>query len=235
MDANNIKIDKDKGFSFEHQNQNLDKMLEYVNFSDSDSEDNNNNTFTLNPETYQQESNKVNNLYNANIEEEDGGTMNTYTGTKHEKMDIEMKEIPIPPELLPNDTFVCCGLILSLVEGRIIFTQKVLNLINNVINVDNIIYDDNKAAVGYVDDVFGQVEQPVYSAKIFPNLVEAGFGLKPGQKVFYCQRLVKFVNADDICKNKGCDASNQFDEEVDDDEKDFSDDEEEKKYKHQKG
>lgn len=54
-----------------------------------------------------------------------------------------------------------------------------------------------------------------------------------GIATFLVKRTLRTINnrLDDILKNKGCDASNMFDEEVQDNEKEFSDDEAEKEFK----
>lgn len=47
-------------------------------------------------------------------------------------------------------------------------------------------------------------------------------------KLYYCSNRANLINAIELKKkNKGCDASNAFDEEVSEGEKDYSDDEEE--------
>ena len=51
-----------------------------------------------------------------------------------------------------------------------------------------------------------------------------------GYDIFLVKRTLKLINnrIDKILKNKGCDASNMFEEELAPDEQEFSDDEDEK-------
>ena len=52
--------------------------------------------------------------------------------------------------------------------------------------------------------------------------------IKIDDKLYYCSNKINVINAIELKnKNKGCDASNAFDEEVSENEKDYSDDEEE--------
>ena len=84
-----------------------------------------------------------------------------------------------------------------------------------------------KRAFGFIDDVIGQIDSPVYVIKIYPNLYD-NFSMKKDDKLFYCVNKVNLINGKQLKnKNKGCDASNAFDEEISDGEKDYSDDKEE--------
>jgi len=54
-----------------------------------------------------------------------------------------------------------------------------------------------------------------------------------GKECFVVKRCLKLINSrlDSIMKQKGCDASNMFDEELGQDEQEFSDDDAEKEFK----
>ena len=217
----------------------LNKMLDEITFSDSDSDIENNNPnkqkFILSAENYSKEMSKINNLYDFNIASEnqmieegvDEGTMNNYTGTKHEIInEKDRKDFPIPYIINDNDNLEICGYIKEIVEKNILMCST-NNNINQIINLDNIIFNEKKEAIGFVDDVIGQIDLPIYVIKIYPNLYE-NFSMKKDDKLFYCKNKVNLINGNELKnKNKGCDASNAFDEEVSDGEKDYSDDEEE--------
>jgi H/ACA ribonucleoprotein complex non-core subunit NAF1 len=59
--------------------------------------------------------------------------------------------------------------------------------------------------------------------------------IKPGRKVYYCLNRSTFAYTSAIKLRKGNDASNIHDEEVGEDELDFSDDEKEADWKRRKG
>ena len=104
------------------------------------------------------------------------------------------------------------------------------NNVLKVLNLDNIIFLSNKTCLGFIDDVIGQIDNPVYAIKIYPELVEQKImeKISVGDKLFFCSNRANVINAIELKnKSKGCDASNAFDEEVSEGEKDYSDDEEE--------
>ena len=203
----------------------IDEMLDNINFSENEEE-----KFELNENTYKNELNKINKLYDNNLNEDD--TMNTYTGTKHEILE-EKRTIPIPIKLNLNDEITFFGQINSIIENnKIIVNNTNLNDNNNILDLDNIIYLENKENFGFVDDVIGNIDNPIYIIKIYPNLIKNKFNV--GDKLFYCNEKCKFVNKYNLIGKKGCDASNAFDEEIAENEKDFSDDEEEKNAKKRK-
>ena len=212
----------------------LDKMMDEIEFSDSEEEDQKNNKkqqFVLDENNYKNEMSKINKLYEQNQEEGvDDGTMNKYTGTRHEIIDErERKDYPAPYEVSIDDKFEECGIIKNVVNNEILM-QGINNNIQKVLNLDNIIFLYDKKCLGFIDDVIGQIDNPIYAIKIYPNLIEEKINEKinPGDKLYFCSNKAKIINAIELKnKSKGCDASNAFDEEVSEGEKDYSDDEEE--------
>ncbi|KAF9055929.1 Gar1/Naf1 RNA binding region-domain-containing protein [Panaeolus papilionaceus] len=94
-----------------------------------------------------------------------------------------------------------------------------------------LVFDDRKV-LGYVYETFGPTAQPLYQVKFnsttFPLNPEL---VIPGREVFHVPARSKFVFVNQIKAFKGSDASNVHDEEVGDDEIEFSDDEKEAEYK----
>ena len=209
----------------------LDKLMDEINFSDDEDEENNNPKFILNQNNYNNEMSKINKLYEQNGEEGvDEGTMNTYTGTRHEIInELERKDYPMPYSITDNDKFEECGKIKNIVENKILM-ESINNNLSKILNLDNIIFLSNKQHIGFIDDVIGQIDNPVYVIKIYPKLIEEKIleKIKIDDKLYYCSNKINVINAIELKnKNKGCDASNAFDEEVSENEKDYSDDEEE--------
>ena len=210
----------------------IDKMMDEISFSDSEEEDQKEKKeFILDEKTYSSEMSKLNKLYEQNQEEGvDDGTMNKYTGTRHEIInEKERKDYPIPFEVSNDDKFEECGIVKNIIENEILMTG-INNNVLKVLNLDNIIFLPNKKYIGFIDDVIGQIDNPVYAIKIYPNIIEEKIIEKiiPGDKLFFCSNKAKVINAIELKnKSKGCDASNAFDEEVSEGERDYSDDEEE--------
>ena len=209
----------------------LDKLMDEINFSDDEDEENNNPKFILNQNNYNNEMSKLNKLYEQNGEEGvDEGTMNTYTGTRHEIInELERKDYPPPYNIIDNDKFEECGKIKNIVENKILM-ESINNNLSKILNLDNIIFLSNKQHIGFIDDVIGQIDNPIYVIKLYPKLIEEKIfeKIKINDKLYYCSNKINVINAIELKnKNKGCDASNAFDEEVSENEKDYSDDEEE--------
>ena len=211
----------------------LDKMMDDISFSDSEDDENeyNKQKFILDEKNYKNEMSKINKLYEQNQEEGvDDGTMNKYTGTRHEIInEKERKDYPIPFEVTLDDKFEECGIIKNIIDNEILMTG-INNNVLKVLNLDNIIFLQDKTCLGFIDDVIGKIDDPIYAIKIYPNLIEEKISekLNPGDKLYFCSNRAKIINAIELKKkSKGCDASNAFDEEVSEGEKDYSDDEEE--------
>lgn len=209
----------------------LDKMMDEITFSDDEEDQNNKQPFTLDQNTYNNEMSKIKKLYEQNQEDGvDEGTMNTYTGTRHEiTNEMERKDLPIPYEINNDNKFEECGYIKDIVENKILMIAS-NNNISQILNLDNIIFLSDRQYIGFIDDVIGQIDNPTYVIKIYPKLLEQNIFEKIhiNDKLYYCSDKVNVVNAIELRnKNKGCDASNAFDEEVSEGEKDYSDDEEE--------
>ena len=238
-DKNNFQINQDnqndiimdEKDSHQKKMELLDKMMDEITFSDDEEDQNDKQKFTLNEKNYKDEMSKINKLYEQTGEEGvDEGTMNTYTGTRHEIInELERKDFPVPFVINIDDKFEECGKIKNIVENKILMAG-INNNILQILNLDNIIFLSNKQYIGFIDDVIGQIDNPIYVIKIYPNLIEKKIleNLKIEDKLFYCSNKANVINAIELKnKNKGCDASNAFDEEVSEGEKDFSDDEEE--------
>ena len=169
--------------------------------------------------TYEKESSKINELYNNDENDE---SINKYFGTKNELLDV--KVIPTVFPIEDSYKFLNAGTVMNKsVEGKFVMMA---DTINGILDLDNIVFNQNKLPIGYIDDVLGKIDSPFYIVKYFPNY--NGNTDLQGEKLCFVKEKVKFVNKFELIKLKGSDASNVYDEEVDDDEKEFSDDEEEK-------
>lgn len=198
-----------------------DKLLEEIDLSDEETQNPKNENATAEAE-YNKQIGKVNEFYDEFAD----GSMNKYTGTKNEQE--ERINIPVPFEIDSNTIFNEAGKVESVLENDRILIKA--NMQNGILNLDNIIWNSNHIAVGYLDDVLGKIDDPVYVVKFFPDLAGRNFVVQ-GEPLFFVKDKAQKIERKELLKKKGCDASNAFDEEVSDSGKEFSDDEQEYHYK----
>ena len=123
--SNDDIIMKDENIPYSKKMEILDKMMDEITFSDSeDDEKKEKKDFILDEKTYTSEMSKINKLYEQNQEEGvDEGTMNKYTGTRHEIInEKERKDYPAPFEVLNEDKFEECGTVKNIIENEILMT-----------------------------------------------------------------------------------------------------------------
>lgn len=203
-----------------------DKILDGICLSDEENEEIPNGNNVLSGAEYNQERKKISEFY------EEDESISKYTGTKNE-FEIR-KEIPVPIELSHDDILLEAGIIENIFEDKIIIR---VNTLNGVLDLDNILFNENKFPVGFLDDVIGKVESPYYLIKVFPNYddqIKSSLNLIIGKSLLFPKSKSKLILTKELMKSKGCDASNAFDEEVNEDELEFSDDEEEVHFKNKK-
>lgn len=103
-----------------------------------------------------------------------------------------------------------------------------------VLEYGSVLCNEKREVIGSVAETLGRVQEPMYSVA-FTNAKEMeDLGLGYGAKVFYVDSHSTFVFTQPLKNMKGTDASNIHDEEVGEDELEFSDDEAEAEYKRQK-
>jgi rRNA processing protein Gar1 len=200
-----------------HTKLTTDEMLDDVNFSDEEVVVLHTKKENITHEGYQNEIKKISELY----EDTDDTTLNKYTGTRHEV--DERKEIPEPFNIEPGQTMIEAGNVDDIVEHDKVIIK--VNLYNGILDLDNVIFTANKIAFGYIDDVIGKVDDPYYVVRFFPNITDRSI-IQRGHTAYFVNQKAKSLQTNKMLR-KGCDASNAFDEEVSEDEMEFSDDEEE--------
>ncbi|KAI4239347.1 MAG: hypothetical protein LQ352_007803, partial [Teloschistes flavicans] len=89
----------------------------------------------------------------------------------------------------------------------------------------------NRSVIGVIAEVLGQVQQPYYSVRFTNAAAIAESGISKGTPTFYVEQHSTYVFTQSLKALRGSDASNMHDEEVGDDEMEFSDDEAEAEYK----
>ena len=172
---------------------------------------------------------------------EDGGSGDEGKG-KERKIDTEVPRTlnEKPDELVPKPTVVVTedmkieelGLVENSIEDLALIKAKTSGEYQ-VLESGSLLCLQNRSVVGVVSETLGRVQQPYYSVR-FTNataLVEAG--MKKDIKIFYVPQHSTTVFTQSLKSFKGSDASNLHDEEVADDELEFSDDEAEAEHKRQ--
>ena len=100
-----------------------------------------------------------------------------------------------------------------------------------VLEYGSVLCTEGRQVIGAVSDTMGRVQEPMYSVS-FTNAQEIEeSGLVYGTKIFYVDSHSSFVFTQPLKSMKGTDASNIHDEEVGEDELEFSDDEKEAEFK----
>ena len=90
---------------------------------------------------------------------------------------------------------------------------------------------EDRSVVGVVAETLGRVQQPYYSVRFTNAAAIAEAGIAKDIKIFYVEQYATSVFTQPLRAFKGSDASNLHDEEVGDDELEFSDDEAEAEHK----
>lgn len=134
----------------------------------------------------------------------------------HEKADVDFAaEVP------PIHEICYMGVVHAIVEKQIVIQST---CIHAPLDKGSILCTADRRVVGKVHDVFGPVSNPFYV--ILVNSV-ADVSVAVRDKIFFSSQASKVVPTAEIMRIKGCDASNQFDAELPEEEADCSDDEQE--------
>lgn len=100
-----------------------------------------------------------------------------------------------------------------------------------VLDTGSVLCTADRRVIGVVSETIGKVIQPLYTIRFNTPEEPAELGLAAGTKIFYPADHANYVFTEPLKNLKGSDASNIHDEEVGDDEMEFSDDEKEAEYK----
>lgn len=159
------------------------------------------------------------------------GAVGVQPRTANEKPE---EKIPKPDvEITPAMRIFELGLVENIVESYVLI-KGTLSAETRVLESGSVLCLEDRKVIGAVMEPLGRVEEPLYSVAFTNNAEIAEYGLQKGTKIFYVESLSTYVFTQPLKLLKGSDASNVHDEEVDDDEIEFSDDEAEAEYKRKK-
>ena len=102
-----------------------------------------------------------------------------------------------------------------------------------VLESGSVICLENRSVIGIIAETLGRVQQPYYSVRFTNAAAITEAGISQDTRVFYVGDHSSTVFTQPLKAFKGSDASNLHDEEVGDDELEFSDDEAEAEHKRQ--
>ncbi|GJC78388.1 H/ACA ribonucleoprotein complex non-core subunit NAF1 [Colletotrichum liriopes] len=155
------------------------------------------------------------------------------SGHLRTKNEMAVENIPKPDvTLTADDKIEQLGLVDQIVENIMVvkaFTPGEYQ----VLDTGSVLCTEDRKVFGVVWETIGKVLQPMYTVMLSTAEEIKEAGLAVGTKVYYPPTHAKFVFTQPLKNLKGSDASNIHDEEVAEDEMEFSDDEKEAEHKKQ--
>lgn len=163
--------------------------------------------------------------------DEDGGKsagnqLRTANEVAEEK--IEKPDVTVTPEMKVTEL----GNVESIVDSMILIRANTTGEYR-VLEGGSVLCTHDRIVIGAVADTLGRVQEPLYTVAFNSAEEISEAGLSKGTTVYYVDDHSTYVFTEPLRNLKGTDASNQFDEEVADNEIEFSDDEAEAEYKRQ--
>lgn len=164
---------------------------------------------------------------------DDEGDKGKLSGAGHMRTKNEMAEEPVPkPDvtITPEMKIEELGEVEHIVENLMLIKAYTPGEYQ-VLDTGSVLCNSERVVIGAVAETIGKVLQPMYIVHFNSQDEIKELGLAEGTKIFYAAEHATFVFTEPLKNLKGSDASNLHDEEVGDDEMEFSDDEKEAEYK----
>jgi H/ACA ribonucleoprotein complex non-core subunit NAF1 len=156
-----------------------------------------------------------------------GGTgMQLRTRNEIEDVKVAKPDVSITSEMKIEEL----GEIDKIIDNLVLVKAKVSGEYQ-VLDSGSILCFEDRRVMGVVGETLGRVQQPLYSVAFNSATEIAEEGVTIGTKVFYVEQHSSYVFTQPLKAMKGSDASNLHDEEVGEDELEFSDDEAEADYR----
>lgn len=157
-----------------------------------------------------------------NDEEED--TVDGPILSKNELSDERAPCLPVNYKISENLPLEYVGDVTTLVERNVIIKANVSGEFR-VLKENSVLCFEDRLVLGLLFETFGRLQSPNYRVRFNTDEDFAKVKDRNGAKVYYVVPDSQFVYTDALKKLKGTDASNCHDEEVPEDEQEFSDDE----------
>lgn len=148
--------------------------------------------------------------------------------TQNEKPD----EVVPKPNITVTETMKIeeLGSVENIVENLVLIKAKTSGEYQ-VLESNSVLCLENRTPIGVIAETLGRVQQPYYSVRYTNASAIAEAGITKDTRIFYVEQHSTSVFTQPLKAYKGSDASNLHDEEVGDDELEFSDDEAEAEHK----
>ncbi|TWU72762.1 hypothetical protein ED733_002833 [Metarhizium rileyi] len=147
------------------------------------------------------------------------------------KNEIAAETIPKPDITVTEDMKIEeLGAIEHIVDN-IILVKAITPGEYQVLDTGSVLCTAERTVIGAVAETIGKVLQPMYTIYFSSEQEIKDLNLEVGTKLFYPVDHASYVFTEPLKNIKGSDASNLHDEEIGDDEMEFSDDEKEAEYK----
>lgn len=195
--------------------------------SSSESEDGDNTYKLLSPE----EQARILMEGDGGSDDEGGGKSKGAGGQLRTKNEVPEVVVPKPDVTITAEMPITELGVVEHIVGNILLVTAKTSGEYRVLEVGSVLCLGDRSVVGAVAETLGRVQQPLYSV-MFTNAGEiTTAGLAVGTTVFYSDQHSTYVFTQALKAYKGSDASNLHDEEVGDEEMEFSDDEAEAEHK----
>ncbi|KAE8355003.1 Gar1/Naf1 RNA binding region-domain-containing protein [Aspergillus coremiiformis] len=141
-------------------------------------------------------------------------------------------EVPQIPDVTvtPEMKIVLLGHIEAMVENNVLIMANTSGEYQ-VLESGSLLCFEDRSIAGVVAETLGRVENPMYTIRYPSAAAVEERGLSKGKNLYYVEQHSTFVFTQPLKGVKGSDASNFHDEEIAEDEVEFSDDEAEAEYK----
>jgi H/ACA ribonucleoprotein complex non-core subunit NAF1 len=163
--------------------------------------------------------------------DDEGGKGKGAGGQLRTKNEVVEEVIPKPDVVLtPEMKIEELGSVQTMVEGMVLVNAKTSGEYR-VLESGSVLCLEDRSVIGVVSETLGRVEQPLYVVRFTNQESIKEAGLEIGTKIFYSEQHSTYVFTQALKAYKGSDASNLHDEEIGDEEQEFSDDEKEMEHK----
>lgn len=165
---------------------------------------------------------------------EDGaGEGKTVSDVPHTLNEKPEEVVPKPQVTITADMQIeTLGSVQTLVENLALIKANISGEYQ-VLESGSVLCLEDRSVIGVISETLGRVHQPFYSIRFTNANAMTEAGVLQGTKIFYVVQYSTTVFTQPLRSYKGSDASNLHDEEVGDDELEFSDDEAEAEHKRQ--
>jgi H/ACA ribonucleoprotein complex non-core subunit NAF1 len=168
------------------------------------------------------------------LDDDEGGSK-TASGSQLRTKNEVLEEIVPKPDVTvtPDMKITPLGAVQHVVD-TLILIKAFTSGEYQVLESGSVLCLENREVIGAVQDTIGKVEEPLYSVAFTKPSDISDLNIAANTKIFYVDSHSTYVFTQPLKNLKGTDASNLHDEEVADEEMEFSDDEAEAAYKRAK-